>query len=229
MKLEARQIKIANKFNKSHSISKNQINKIGIKKEKRSGSNIKISSSNFDFEKLLNKYINKPKNVGIINFPINNINNYMKGINIINIEKKANFVKIKKKPNSDSYKRRLSASLFLKKRGNINKNNLFSDYKPKQNEEININSNINPNKNINEQNQNKSNSIFDKILFNKDFFKIKTMKKEVENKNNNNINIKKINNYNDTNSYFLKLKGNKELLKQYKHRINKAFNYINEK
>ena len=234
MKLEVRPNKIANKFNKSHSISKNQIKKIGIKKDKRSGSNIKISSSNFDFEKLLNKYVNRPKNVGIINFPIININNYMKGINIINIEKKANFVKIKKKPKSDSYKRRLSASLFLKKRENVNKNNLFSDYKPKQNGEININPNINQNKNINEQNQNKSNSIFDKILFNKGFFKIKTMKKEVEiknknNNNNNNINIKKINNYNDTNSYFLKLKDNKELLKQYKHRVNKAFNYKNEK
>ena len=232
MKLEGHQIKIANKYNKSHSISKNQIKKIEIKKEKRSGNNIKIPSSkrdknNFGFEKLLNKYINLPKNVGIINFPINKNNNYMKDINIINNEKIVNFVKIKTKPKSDSYKRRISASLFLKKRDNVNKNNLFNDYKPKQNEEININPIINPNKNINEQNQAKSNSIFDKILFNKGFLKIKPIKKEVENKNN--INIKKINNYNDTNFYFLKYKDNKELLKLDKHRVNNVVDYINKK
>jgi hypothetical protein len=49
------------------------------------------------------------------------------------------------------------------------------------------------------------------------------VKNEVENKN---IDIKKINNYNDNNSYFLKFKDNKELLKPDKHRVNKAFNYI---
>ena len=232
MKLEGHPIKIANKYNKSHSINKNQIKKIEIKKEKRSGSNIKISSSkrdknNFALEKLLNKYINMPKNIDIINFPINKNNNYMKDINIINIEKKMNFVKIKTKPKSDSYKRKLSASLFLKKRDNVNKINLFNDYKPKQYEDINKNPIINPNKNINEQNQAKSNSIFDKILFNKGFLKIKPIKKELENKNN--INIKKINNYNDTNSYFLKFKDNKELLKQDKLRVNNLFDYINKK
>ena len=168
-----------------------------------------------------------PKNIDIINFPINKNNNYMKDINIINIEKKMNFVKIKTKPKSDSYKRKLSASLFLKKRDNVNKINLFNDYKPKQYEDINKNPIINPNKNINEQNQAKSNSIFDKILFNKGFLKIKPIKKELENKNN--INIKKINNYNDTNSYFLKFKDNKELLKQDKLRVNNLFDYINKK
>ena len=231
MKLN-RPIKIVKNYKKSHSINKNQIKKIDIKKDKRSGSNIKISSSkrvqnNFGFEKLLNKYINRPKNNGIVNFPTNIFNTYMKGINIINVEKKVNIEKIKATPKSDSYKRKLSASLFLKKRDSVNKNNLFNDYKPKQNEEININPIINPNKNINEQNQQKSNSIFDKILYNKDFFKIKPKKKEVENKNN--INIKKINNYNDPNSYFLKFKVNKELLKQDKFRVNKGFNYINKK
>ena len=231
MKLN-RPIKIVKNYKKSHSINKNQIKKIDIKKDKRSGSNIKISSSkrvqnNFGFEKLLNKYINRPKNNGIVNFPTNIFNTYMKGINIINVEKKVNIEKIKATPKSDSYKRKLSASLFLKKRDSVNKNNLFNDYKPKQNEEININPIINPNKNINEQNQQKSNSIFDKILYNKDFFKINPKKKEVENKNN--INIKKINNYNDPNSYFLKFKVNKELLKQDKFRVNKGFNYINKK
>ena len=231
MKLN-RPIKIVKNYKKSHSINKNQIKKIDIKKDKRPGSNIKISSSkrvqnNFGFEKLLNKYINRPKNNGIVNFPTNIFNTYMKGINIINAEKKVNIEKIKATPKSDSYKRKLSASLFLKKRDSVNKNNLFNDYKPKQNEEININPIINPNKNINEQNQQKSNSIFDKILYNKDFFKIKPKKKEVENKNN--INIKKINNYNDPNSYFLKFKVNKELLKQDKFRVNKGFNYINKK
>jgi hypothetical protein len=231
MKLEGHQIKIANKYNKSHSISKNQIKKIEIKKEKRSGSNIKISSSkrvqnNLGFEKLLNKYINRPKNIGIVNFPINILNNYMKCNNIINVEKKVNVEKIKATPKSDSYKRRLSASLFLKKRDSVNKYNLFNDYKPKQNEDININPIINPNKNINEQNQTKSNSIFDKILFNKGYIKIKPIKKEVENKNNN---YKKINNYNDSNSYFLKFKDNKELSKQNKTHKNKGFNYINKK
>ena len=232
MKLEGHPIKIAKKYNKSHSINKNQIKNIEIKKEKRSGSNIKISSSkrvqnNLGFEKLLNKYINRPKNIGIVNFPINILNNYMKCNNIINVEKKVNVEKIKATPKSDSYKRRLSASLFLKKRDSVNKYNLFNDYKPKQNEDININPIINPNKNINEQNQPKSNSIFDKILYNKVFFKIKPKKKEVENKNN--INTKIINNYNDPNSYFLKFKDNKELLKQDKFRVNKGFNYINKK
>ena len=226
MKLESRPIKIVKKYKKSYSINKNQIKKIDIKKEKRPGSNIKISSSkrvqnNFGFENLLNKYISRPKNIGIVNYPINIINNYKKGINIINAEK------IKGTPLTDSYKRRLSASLFSKKRESVNKNNLFNDYKPKQNEEININPIIHPNKNINEQNQPKSNSIFDKILYNKVFIKIKPKKKEVENKNN--INNKKINNYNDSNSYFLKFKDNKELLKQDKFRVNKGFNYINKK
>ena len=232
MKVKSHPIKIVKTYKKSHSINKNQIQKIDIKKEKRSGSNIKISSSkrvqnNLGFEKLLNKYINRPKNIGIVNFPINILNNYMKCNNIINVEKKVNVEKIKATPKSDSYKRRLSASLFLKKRDSVNKNNLFNDYKPKPNEDININPIINPNKNINEQNQPKSNSIFDKILYNKVFFKIKPKKKEVENKNN--INTKIINNYNDPNSYFLKFKDNKELLKQDKFRVNKGFNYINKK
>ena len=233
MKLKSRPINLVNKYNKSHSINKNQNKKIDIKKEKRSGSNIKISSSkraqnNFGFENLLNKYINRTKNVVNVNFPINKINNnYLKDINIINIEKKVNDEKIKNTSKSDSYKRRLSAS-FLKKRDKINKNNLFLDYLPKQNEEININPiiNPNPNKNINEPNKAKSNSIFDKILFNKGYIKIKPIKKEVENKNNN---YKKINNYNDSNSYFLKFKDNKELSKQNKTHKNKGFNYINKK
>ena len=233
MKLKICPVKLVNKYNKSYSINKNQNKKIDIKKEKRSGSNIKISSSkraqnNFGFENLLNKYINRTKNVVNVNFPINKINNnYLKDINIINIEKKVNDEKIKNTSKSDSYKRRLSAS-FLKKREDVNRNKLFHDYLPKQNEEINTNLiiNPNPNKNINEPNKVKPNSIFDKILFNKGYIKIKPIKKEVENKNNN---YKKINNYNDSNSYFLKFKDNKELSKQNKIHKNKGFNYINKK
>jgi hypothetical protein len=233
MKVKSQPIKIVKTYKKSHSINKNQIKKIDIKKEKRSGSNIKISSSkraqnNFGFENLLNKYINRTKNVVNVNFPINKINNnYLKDINIINIEKKVNDEKIKNTSKSDSYKRRLSAS-FLKKREDVNRNKLFHDYLSKQNEEINTNLiiNPNPNKNINEPNKVKTNSIFDEILFSKGYIKIKPIKKEVENKNNNN---KKINNYNDSNSYFLKFKDNKELSKQNKIHKNKGFNYINKK
>ena len=220
MKLKVGSVKLVNKYNESHSINKNQNKKIDIKKENRSGRNIKISSSKraqnkFGFENLLNKYINRTKNSDIANFPINKINsNYLKDINIINIEKKVNDEKIKNIPKSDSYKRRLSAS-FLKKRDKINKNNLFRDYLPKQNEEISINPiiNPNPNKNINEPNKVKSNSIFDKILFNKGHSKIKPIKKED----------------NDPNSYFLKFKDYKELSKQDKLHKNKGCNFINKK
>ena len=231
--------KIINKYIKSHSINKNEIKKIDVKKEKSVDNNLKITSvkkslNNFDLKNLLNKYINKSKNNDINNGFANfqkkpNINNYIKGVNLINKEKKVNFEKIKTTPKSDSHKRNSSSS-YLKNIESIIKSKLFHDYKPKYKDELNLI--INSNKKIinahNEQNQIKSNNIFDKILFHKPYIKIKPIKKEtIANKNK--INNKKINNYNESNSYFSKFKEDKEFSSQEKYHINKGFNYINKK
>ena len=239
-------IKLIHKYDKDFSKNKNQkieknYSEFTRGKKKRSTSNIKISSlksykNRFDFENLLNKYINKSKKTNI-NFDLINFQkfqddkiNYIKDIKT---EKKLNIKKIKKTPKSDSYKKKLSCS-YLKVRDNALKN-LFHDKKQRQNEEININSIINSNKKrlstkvIKEKKPTFSTNIFDKIQSNKNtLIKIKPIKKDIiENKNN--INIKIINSHNESNSYFYKFKDNKELLKKDKHYINKGFNLKNIK
>ena len=253
-------VKIINKYKKSCSKNKSKIQKklnINISEfsktqKKKSNSNLKISSvknirnHNNYFDNLLNKYIHfknknnkNEKNIGFKNFQKNCINNniiYFSGTNNINTEKKNNFEKIKITPKTDSYKRKLSSSSYLKIRESASKN-LFHDYKPKQNEEININQNIHFDKKrlsvkaIKDKNQVASYNLFYKIINTKNiFFKIKPNKKEViENKNS--INIKKINNHNEPNSIFFKFKDKKDILKQNdknnNHQINKGFSFIN--
>ena len=137
------------------------------------------------------------QNIGLqINYVKNN-----NDLNKINTEKKVNNKIIKKTPKSDSYNRKLSFS-YLKKRESVLKN-LFHDYKPKQNEDININTlplqnKLSP-KVIKETKQTFSSNIFDKIINNNNknvFNKTKPIKKESIEKRSN---IKKINNYNNMN------------------------------
>ena len=257
-------VKILNKNKKSCSKNKSKIQKKFIinnsdfskTQKKKSNSVLKISSfktnrsHNNYFDNLLNKYIhfknknfkNEKKNV-FMNFqkhPLNTNNFYISNRNNINIniEKKNNFEKIKITPKTDSYKRKLSSS-YLKIRESATKN-LFHDYKPKQNEEVNINQNIHFGKKrlsvkvIKDKNQIVPSNLFYNNVNNKNiFFKIKPTSKEViENKNKNNINnIKKVNNYNEPNSIFFKFKEKKELIrtndKNNNHQINKGFNFIN--
>lgn len=249
-------VKIKSKYKKSCSKNKTKIQKFNINiydfsrtQKKKSKSNLKFSSvknirnHNNYFDNLLNKYFhfkNKNNKNAFTNFQKHSTNNnnicYLSGINNINIEKKINFEKIKITPKTDSYKRKLSASSYLKIRESASKN-LFHDYKPKQNEEININQNIHFDKKrlsvkvVKEKKQVASSNLFFKIINNRNsFFKIKPNKKEViENKNN--INIKKINTHNESNSIFFKFKDKKEIMKpndkNNNHQINKGFNFIN--
>jgi hypothetical protein len=207
------------------------------KNAKRSSSNLKNNSlKNFqNFFKLNNKNLLKymvkktNKNNQNIGLQINYVKNN-NDLNKINTEKKVNNKIIKKTPKSDSYNRKLSFS-YLKKRESVLKN-LFHDYKPKQNEDININTlplqnKLSP-KVIKETKQTISSNIFDKIINNNNknvFNKTKPIKKESIEKRSN---IKKINNYNDMNSYFFKFKDKKEIQKQNEKPINKVFNNKNK-
>jgi hypothetical protein len=207
------------------------------KNAKRSSSNLKNNSlKNFqNFFKLNNKNLLKymvkktNKNNQNIGLQINYVKNN-NDLNKINTEKKVNNKIIKKTPKSDSYNRKLSFS-YLKKRESVLKN-LFHDYKPKQNEDININTlplqnKLSP-KVIKETKQTFSSNIFDKIINNNNknvFNKTKPIKKESIEKRSN---IKKINNYNDMNSYFFKFKDKKEIQKQNEKPINKVFNNKNK-
>ena len=207
---------------------------------KRSTSNIKISSkknfqqfykkNHFDFENLINKY--KPKkinnNIGFLNSQKTVSKNNTHDINKVNTEKKVNSIKTKNTPKSDSYKRKFSFS-YVKVRDSASKN-LFHDNKSKPNEDININTLPLPSKLsakvIKENKQTISSYIFDKIKNNKNkYIKTKSFKKEP---NENRNNIKKINNYNDINSYFFKYIDKKEIIKQNDKPINKGFNYKNK-
>lgn len=167
---------------------------------------------------------------------INSINNYLCQKTKINTEKKINPERIRKTPKSDSYKRKLSSSSLKVKEIAIK--NLFHDFKPKQNEIEIINKNIRDNKkklsakvvskinNPIEELKNKQQNILGKIFNNNinninAFIKKKYFKKEsFENK----INIKKINNYNENNPYFIKYKEKKEFPKQ-NEKNNKGYNY----
>ena len=153
---------------------------------------------NIDLKSLINK--NRPslkKNL----IKSNDIKNDIKK------DKKIDFEKIKFIPKSDIQKRKLSFS-HLKLRETVMKNLFHDNNNFKKKDEIN-----NPNKYIG--NNEKINKIFS------------TQKKIISNKNNNNNNkvgIKKINNYEEFNPYYLKYKGKIEF-KSIQKQINiKALN-----
>ena len=236
-------IKIKNKYKKENKNVKD-INRFNILTKKKSTSYVsktaiknfenifKKNNINIDFENLLNKYMpNCPKKVNKKNeFNFQNISNN-KNINLIhnklNTEKKINLENNKKTPKTDSYKRKLSSSYLKIKE--ISLKNLFHDYKPKQNElnKVGKNSSSGSNKerlsakivprtkpvisSMNKGQKNKQQNLFDKIMSKNNFMKINPIKiEQKDNKNNN----KKINNYNEINSYFLKYREKHELPKQ---------------
>lgn len=229
-------IKIRNNYNNIFSKNKikneknnNQINFVG-KNSKRSTSSLKVSSlknfkncfklNNIDLENYLNKYMpkkiskKKNNNIGFMNFQKVGINkNIINDLNKMNTNKKIN---LKKTPKSDSYKRKLSFS-YLKIRESALKN-LFHDYKPKKNEDLNINTlplknKLSP-KVIKETKQSISSNIFDKIINNKKIFIKNNPIKKGPNESKNNS--KKLNNYNDVNIHFFKYTDKKDLSKKKK-------------
>lgn len=193
----------------------------------------KKNNINIDFENLLNKYMpNFPKKVNKNNkFNLQNISNNKNNNNLnknkLNTEKKINIEKNKKTPKSDSYKRKFSSSYIKIKE--ISLKNLFHDFKPKQNEMNNLGKSNGSSSNkkrlsakivtrtkpvispmLKEQ-KNKQQNFFDKIINKNNFIKINPVIKEQKNNKNN---IKKINNYNEINSYFLKYLEKHELQRQ---------------
>ena len=235
-------IKIKNKYRKENQNVKD-INKFNILKKKKSTSCVsksaiknfenifKKNNINIDFENLLNKYmpnfpkkLNKKKEFKYQNIS-NNKNNYFIH-NKLNTEKKINLENNKKTPKTDSYKRKLSSSYLKIKE--ISLKNLFHDYKPKQNEINKVGKNACPDSNkkrlsakiiprtkpvissMLKGQKNKQQNIFDKIMNKNNFIKINPIKKEQKDNKNNN---KKINNYNEINSYFLKYREKHELQK----------------
>jgi hypothetical protein len=235
-------IKIKNKYRKENQNVKD-INKFNILIKKKSTSCVsksaiknfenifKKNNINIDFENLLNKYmpnfpkkLNKKKEFKYQNISNNKNNNFIH--NKLNTEKKINLENNKKTPKTDSYKRKLSSSYLKIKE--ISLKNLFHDYKPKQNEINKVGKNVRPDPNkkrlsakiiprtkpvissMLKGQKNKQQNIFDKIMNKNNFIKINPIKKEQKDNKNNN---KKINNYNEINSYFLKYREKHELQK----------------
>jgi hypothetical protein len=232
-------IKIKNKYRKENKNVKD-INRLNILTKKKSTScmsnsaiknfeNIfKKNNINIDFENLLNKYMpNFPKKVNKkneLNFQnkSNNKNNNLIH-NKLNTEKKINLENNKKTPKTDSYKRKLSSSNVKIKE--ISLKNLFHDYNPKQNEinKVGKNSSSGSNKKrlsakniqrtkpvispMTKGQKNKQKNLFDKIMNKNNFMKINPFKNEQKDN-------KKINNYNEVNSYFLKYREKHELQRQ---------------
>lgn len=207
----------------------------------------KKNNINIDFENLLNKYMpNFPNKVNKNNkFNLQNISNNKNNSNLIknklNTEKKINTEKNKKTPKSDSYKKKFSSSYIKIKE--ISLKNLFHDYKPKQNEMNNLGKNVGSSSNqkrlsakivtrtkpvispMLKGQKSKQQNIFDKIINKNNFMKINPIKKEQKDNKNN---IKKINNYNEINSYFLKYREKHELQKPNEkgnQLLNKGINY----
>ena len=232
-------IKIKNKYSKENKNVKD-FNRFNILEKKKSTScmsktaiknfeNIfKKNNINIDFENLLNKYMpNFPKKVNKkneLNFQnkSNNKNNNLIH-NKLNTEKKINLENNKKTPKTDSYKRKLSSSYVKIKE--ISLKNLFHDYNPKQNEmnKVGKNSSSGSNKKrlsakniqrtkpvispMTKGQKNKQQNLFDKIMNKNNFMKINPFKNEQKDN-------KKINNYNEVNSYFLKYREKHELQRQ---------------
>ena len=246
-------LKIKNKYRKENKNVKD-INRLNILTKKKSTScmsnsaiknfeNIfKKNNINIDFENLLNKYMpNLPKKLNKKNeFKYQNISNNKNNNfidNKLNTEKKINLQNSKKTPKTDSYKRKLSSSYFKIKE--ISLKNLFHDFKPKQNEINKVGKNAcsdSKKKRLSakiiprtkpvissmlKEQKNKHQNIFDKIINKNNFIKINQIKKEQKDNKNNN---KKINNYNEINSYFLKYREKHEL-----HKPNEKSNQPNNK
>jgi hypothetical protein len=232
-------IKIKNKYRKENQNVKD-INKFNILKKKKSTSCVsksaiknfenifKKNNINIDFENLLNKYmpnfpkkLNKKKEFKYQNISNNKNNNFIH--NKLNTEKKINLENNKKTPKTDSYKRKLSSSYVKIKE--ISLKNLFHDYNPKQNEinKVGKNSSSGPNKKrlsakniqrtkpvispMTKGQKNKQQNLFDKIMNKNNFMKINQFKNEQKDN-------KKINNYNEVNSYFLKYREKHEIQRQ---------------
>ena len=235
-------IKIKNKYRKENKNVKD-INRLNILTKKKSTSCVsnsaiknfenifKKNNINIDFENLLNKYmpncpkkLNKKNEFKYQNISNNKNNNFIH--NKLNTEKKISLQNSKKTPKTDSYKRKLSSSYLKIKE--ISLKNLFHDYKPKQNEINKVGKNACPDSNkkrlsakiiprtkpvissMLKGQKNKQQNIFDKIMNKNNFIKINPIKKEQKDNKNNN---KKINNYNEINSYFLKYREKHELQK----------------
>lgn len=232
-------IKIKNKYSKENKNVKD-FNRFNILEKKKSTSCVsktaiknfenifKKNNINIDFENLLNKYMpNFPKKVNKkneLNFQnkSNNKNNNLIH-NKLNTEKKINLENNKKTPKTDSYKRKLSSSNVKIKE--ISLKNLFHDYNPKQNEinKVGKNSSSGSNKKrlsakniqrtkpvispMTKGQKNKQKNLFDKIMNKNNFMKINPFKNEQKDN-------KKINNYNEVNSYFLKYREKHELQRQ---------------
>jgi hypothetical protein len=167
------------------------------------------------------KKVNKKNELNFQNKSNNKNNNLIH--NKLNTEKKINLENNKKTPKTDSYKRKLSSSNVKIKE--ISLKNLFHDYNPKQNEinKVGKNSSSGSNKKrlsakniqrtkpvispMTKGQKNKQKNLFDKIMNKNNFMKINPFKNEQKDN-------KKINNYNEVNSYFLKYREKHELQRQ---------------